>query len=410
MKILFLTNLLPYPLDNGGKIKTYTTLQGLSRADYSVDLVCFTEDKMGINDVPIELSRMCNRVEQIFLRLTTAENKKYMMQTAMRSLFSKCSFGLYKYKSQEMVLKLKKLSESTRYDCIYYDHLQMCIYKPYLDALFPGCKTVLDEHNCETLIILRNAQNSSNIVKRLFLYLEAYKLRYFEARCLNTVDASIVLSQEDYRMLRGLCKNDFPHKVIPIGVQDRGIKQNMPIEKCLNILFIGTLTWEPNNKGMQWFLREVVPLLDASGFQYSLYIVGKNPSRELKELIGVHDNIFLTGYVDSIDEYYDKCHCMVVPLFIGSGQRVKIIEAFSKGMPVVSTSIGAEGLRYSHGDNILIADNADEFVHNIVAISEEQRKKISVMGRQTYEEHYSPGAVQAKILGVIDCTVNCKQG
>ena len=184
----------------------------------------------------------------------------------------------------------------------------------------------------------------------------------------------------------------------------------MPIEKCLNILFIGTLTWEPNNKGMQWFLREVVPLLDASGFQYSLYIVGKNPSRELKELIGVHDNIFLTGYVDSIDEYYDKCHCMVVPLFIGSGQRVKIIEAFSKGMPVASTSIGAEGLRYSHGDNILIADNADEFVHNIVAISEEQRKKISVMGRQTYEEHYSPGAVQAKILGVIDCTVNCKQG
>ncbi len=154
-------------------------------------------------------------------------------------------------------------------------------------------------------------------------------------------------------------------------------------------------------------MREVVPLLDERDFQYTLYIVGKNPSRELEELIGLHENIILTGYVDSVDEYYDKCHCMIVPLFIGSGQRVKIIEAFSKGMPVISTSIGAEGLHYSHGDNILIADNADEFVRNIVAISEEQRKRISVMGRQTYEEHYSPRAVQAKIVEVIDCTINC---
>ena len=302
-----------------------------------------------------------------------------------------------------MFLTLKKLSESARYDCIYYDHLQMCIYKPYLDTLFPGCKTVLDEHNCETLIILRNAQNSSNIVKKLFLYLEAYKLRRFEAGCLNTVDASIVLSQEDYDIMRGLCKHDFPHKIIPIGVQDRGIKKQASTSgRGLNILFVGTLTWEPNDKGMQWFLREVVPSLDASGFRYSLYIVGKNPSRELKGLIGPRKNIILTGYVDSIDEYYDRCHCMVVPLFIGSGQRVKIIEAFSKGMPVVSTSIGAEGLHYSHGDNILIADDADGFVRNIVAISEEQRKRISVRGRQTYEYYYSPVAVQKEIMSMIN--------
>ena len=200
-------------------------------AGHRVDLACFTEDRMGMDDIPIELSRICNRVEQTFLRLTTAENKKHMVQIAMRSLFSRYSFGLYKYRSQDMFLTLKKLSESARYDCIYYDHLQMCIYKPYLDTLFPGCKTVLDEHNCETLIILRNAQNSSNIVKKLFLYLEAYKLRRFEAGCLNTVDASIVLSQEDYDIMRGLCKHAFPHKIIPIGVQDRGIKQNMPIEK-----------------------------------------------------------------------------------------------------------------------------------------------------------------------------------
>lgn len=402
MKILFLTNLLPYPLDNGGKIKTYTTLQGLSTAGHCVDLVCFTEDDERINNVPKELTGICNKVVKVFLRLTTAENKRYMMYIAFKSLFSRYPFGIYKYKSKEMSSKLKQFSENTKYDCIYYDHLQLCFYKSELDVLCPGCKTILDEHNCEALIVSRKAKDSSNIARKLFLILEGYKLRRFEARCLGSVNANIVLSQEDYQQLRRLCTHDFPYKVIPIGVQDRGIKQNSPIGKCLNILFIGTLTWEPNDRGMQWFLREVVPLLDRRDFRYTLYIVGKNPSKELKELVGSRGDIILTGYVDSIDEYYDKCHCMIVPLFIGSGQRVKIIEAFSKGMPVISTSIGAEGLQYSHGDNILIADNANEFVQNIVSISEGQRKKISVKGRKTYEDYYSPMAVQGKVLEVID--------
>lgn len=408
MKILFLTNLLPYPLDNGGKIKTYTTLQGLSMAGHCVDLVCFTEDRQSIYNIPKELLGICNKIEQVFWRLTTTENKKYMMQIAIRSLFSKYSFGLYKYKSQKMLLKLELLCKDTKYDCVYYDHLQLCIYKTYLDVLCPESRTVLDEHNCETLVIFRNAQNSSNVAKKLFLFLEAYKLRYFEARCLKSVDANIVLSQEDYQELKKLCKSDLPHEIIPIGVQDRGIKKIVPInDKGINILFVGTLTWEPNNSGMQWFLQKVVPLLDERDFRYTLYIVGKNPSKELRELVGSHKNIILTGYVDSVDEYYDKCHCMVVPLFIGSGQRVKIIEAFSKGMPVISTSIGAEGLNYLHGDNILIANDGNEFVQNIVAVSEELLKKISINGRQTYEDYYSPGAVQRKILEAIDCTVNC---
>lgn len=403
MRILFLTNLLPYPLDNGGKIKTYTTLQGLSMAGYDIDLVCFTENEEDVHNVPKELAVICNKVVQVFLPLTTAENKKYMLKIAMKSLFSTYSFGLYKYISRDMILKLKQLSESESYDYVFYDHLQMCVYKSYLDDFCPGCKTILDEHNCEAMIMLRSAKNSSNFIKKLFLFLEAYKLRCFEAKCLRSVDSSIILSEEDYQELKKLCKNDFLHAIIPIGVQDRGIKKNIPIDgRNMNILFVGTLTWDPNNQGMQWFLREVIPLLNKNEVHYTLYIVGKNPSKELLDLIGSHQNIIVTGYVDSVDEYYDKCHCMIVPLFVGSGQRVKIIEAFSKGMPVISTSVGAEGLHYSHGDNILIADNANEFVRNIVSLNEEQRRKLSIRGRQVYEKYYSPSAVQKKIVNVID--------
>lgn len=400
MKILFLTNLLPYPLDNGGKIKTYTTLQALAGGGHSIDLLCFTESSERNLEAEAEIKKFCASVHQIPLKLTTAENKGYMIGMAFRSLLSSYSFGLYKYQSKEMYLKLKELLQKSQYDCIYYDHLQLCVYKSYLDKLSPESKSILDEHNCEALIMGRNAGETKNLVKKLFLLLEEKKLRRFEAGQLKSADKSIVLSEEDYAELRKMCGSDFSHEIIPIGVQDRGIKKKASCQdNHLNILFVGTLTWEPNNSGIIWFLKNVIPILNRKKMDYSVYIVGKNPSSELKNIALQYDNVIVTGYVESVEEYYDKCHCMVVPLFVGSGQRVKIIEAFSKGMPVISTSIGAEGLGYIQNENILIADSAAEFAESIETVWQEDiQEKLAHNGRLLYEERYAPAAIERKVL------------
>lgn len=402
MKILFLTNLLPYPLDNGGKIKTYNTLSSLSEAGHEIDLICFTEEKNIRKDYEIEMKQLCRNVEQIYLKLTTAENMSYMMKLAMKSLFSSYSFGLYKYQSKEMKQKLEQVCRDNDYEYIYFDHLQLCVYKDYLKKVLPNAKMILDEHNCEALIMSRNANETSNKFKKVFLQIESKKLGKFESRMLDEMDINIVLSEEDYQELKRQHKGDFKHVIIPIGVQDRGIKKHIEKEKdILNLLFIGTLTWEPNNQGLVWFLKNVMPLLEKGKFKF--YIVGKNPSMEVCELVKQYDNITVTGYVESVDEYYEKCDCMVVPLFIGSGQRVKLIESFSKGMPSISTKIGAEGLDIKDHENILIANTAEEFKEAINEMNScSVRTTLSNKARECYEDNYSPKAVSKKINNVIE--------
>ena len=181
MRILFLTNLLPYPLDNGGKIKTYSVLQGLKNGGHITDLVCFTESREPNLESEAEILKLCDNVRQVSLRLTTAENIAYMIVMAAISLFSRYSFGVYKYKSGNMKKVLKELAELHQYDIVYYDHLQLCIYKPVVSALGIDCCDLLDEHNCEALIMKRNMESSRNLVKKIFFALEYHKLRRFEA-------------------------------------------------------------------------------------------------------------------------------------------------------------------------------------------------------------------------------------
>lgn len=404
MNILFLTNLLPYPMDNGGKIKTYTTLQALHNGGYNVDLVCFKENEQENEDYNNQILKLCRSVKQVKLKLTTAENKMYMIATAFKSLFSRYSFGVYKYRSEEMHNILKELLSENQYDIIYYDHLQLCVYKKSVDKMNKAAMSILDEHNCETLIMKRNADTTNNFMKKAFLKWETHKLYKFEKNNILTADKRIILSNEDYVALSEMCGTDFEHAIIPIGVQDNGIKKNTLCDsQHIDILFLGTLTWEPNNNGAIWFVKKVVPLLKNAGIDFTLYIAGKGPSDELKKATVDYDNVRITGYVESVDQYYDMCQCMVVPLFFGSGQRVKIIEAFSKGMPVISTTIGAEGLECVHEKNCLIADNEKEFKNMIVSIinSNALREKLGMEARKTYEQNYSPIAIESKILDAL---------
>mgnify|MGYP004468024851 CR=1 FL=1 len=398
MKILFLTNLLPYPLDNGGKIKTYTTLNAFATAGYEVDVLCFKECQNSMDNEELQLKKICNRIDQIYLPLTTADHMNYMIKIALKSLVSSLPFSIYKYQSKQMKMELKKRKKA-QYDIIYFDHLPMCVFLKYARTLWPNAKFILDEHNCETLIVERKAVETNNLIKKLFFSIEASKLKSFEISSISKTDKVIVLSNTDYDSLKNMTGSEFTHVVIPIGVPDRGLKEEAK-NKELKILFIGTLTWEPNNAGLIWFLEEVMPIIEQRNIGIHLYIVGKNPSEEVKRLSGKYKGkVTITGYVDSVDEYYDMCDVTIVPLFIGSGQRVKLIEAFSKGMPAISTSIGAEGLEYIDKESIVIADDKYKFAESIELLQNiETRDKLSHNCRKVYDENYAPEVISSLII------------
>lgn len=405
MKILFLTNLLPYPLDNGGKIKTYTTLKSLKSADHLIDLVCFTEDEELSKAYEIELLNVCDSVTQIPWKLTTTLNKVYMAKVALRSIFSRYSFGLLKYVSPQLIAYLNTIGKEKVYDCIYFDHLQMCVYYDIARQLWKNAEFVLDEHNCEFLIMHRNASTSKNILKRIFLKFETRKLKSFESLNLSRFDKVIVLSNEDDSMLKAIATEEVNTVIIPIGMNVP--KQTVHITNdnldTINILFLGTLSWAPNNDGILWFIKNAIPFLKKRCIKFTLTIVGKNPGDELKNQARNFEEINLVGYVDSVFPYYEKCDCMIVPLFVGSGQRVKIIEGFSFGMPIISTSIGAEGLKSKDGENILIADDAESFAEKIELIKDGNlRKKLSINANDTFVQNYSIDAVRKLICSTVE--------
>ena len=406
MKILFFTNLLPYPLDNGGKINTYTKIMALKSGGHDVDLISFKETNTDCSQYENHLRNYCTNVYQIYHRLTTMENKIYMCWIAIHSLFSKYSFGVYKYKCKEMNKLLMRIAREKSYDCIYYDHLQMYYYEPIAKKLWPNAEEIIDEHNCETIIMKRNAVITKNILKRCFLLIEARKLERFENMAIKKADKIIILSEEDEKALKlQMGGKDFNYVIIPNRiVETNKIKSsNEQMSKKLRILFIGTMTWAPNNDGVIWFIENVYKQILMVDQNIELYIVGKNPSSRLVELSKTMENITVTGYVESVDLYYELCDLMIVPLFVGSGQRIKIIEAFSRKMPVVSTSIGAEGLIFEDGRSIIIANNVSEFVEAILRLrNTELRKFIANEARKKYDKFYSTEAISFRFNQIFE--------
>ena len=221
MRILFLTNLLPYPLDNGGKIKTFSTLKALSIMGNSVDLLCFSENSENDSGNVQKLKNICNDVQFIEHKLTTKSNIKYMMAVAFKSLFSKYPFGIYKYESKQMRDVIAKKIKENDYDIIYFDHLQMYKYFNSFDR--KNVTFVLDQHNSESEIVYRTYQNSNNFLKKIFLNIEYNKIRKFEKKALSDVDKIYALSENDVESMKHLNVNLKNFSVIPIGVIDNGI-------------------------------------------------------------------------------------------------------------------------------------------------------------------------------------------
>lgn len=394
-KILFLTNLLPYPPDNGGKIKTLSVLNALSKCGLDITLVCFREDNQEVAAELLSQNAIpAKKIICLKKNLTTSNNLIEMSLIAVRSLISKLPFSVMKYKSFKLSYILKKLCNQESYDLVYYDHLQMMVYEK--DISLTRFK-LLDEHNCESELAKQRLVQANNCLKRWFFKLEYKKLRKFESKALRDVDRVILLSDQDKKLLAHVSNRDFSCDIIPISVKDRGVKSYRENIDSLRILFLGTLTWEPNIRGIEWFINEVMPFTK----NIELIVAGRGLDKRRER-----ENVHILGYVEDLDKIYDECDIMIVPLFMGSGQRVKIIEAYSKGMPVITTTIGVEGLVYANGETVLIANSKEEFLSAIDTITcIDNYLKLARGARRTYENYYSEAIIESKIIASIDSLV-----
>jgi len=377
MRILFLSQLLPLPLDAGPKIRSYYVLRYLAEAGHEVTLVCLVRPSDRKEDVDA-LGRICRSVHTIPIVRSRWKN----IRDGIRSLSAREPFLILRDRIPEMHRALAELTAGRSFDAVHSDQLWMAPYG--LKHAGPGLK-VLDQHNAVFTIPTQLAANQRNPLLRVFLQREAAKLAAFERSACRRFDRVVWVTDGDKK---AVFPQDDPGPVIPIAV-DPSCCSPLPRPDPFRITFLGGMHWPPNAEGILWFVRYIWPEVSRAAPGAVLTLIGKGAPRSLLKK-DANSKVEIAGFVPDLQPYLSETAAFIVPLRSGAGMRVKILDAWNWGLPVVSTSVGADGIRAVHDDNILIADDAESFSSGILRILQDRKlsRRLSENGRSTVESLY----------------------
>jgi len=400
MRILFLTQVLPYPLDAGPKIRAYYVLRHLAQ-QHQVTLISFVRP----NDTPEAIAHLESFCEQV-ITLPMPRSRLRDVLAMGRSLANREPFLITRDWVPEMEAALHTLLAEGHYDAVHADQLWMAQYALQVasskfqvrnpQSAFRLPRLVLDQHNAVFQIPQRMAQYEANPLKRVLLKLEWRKLARYEAQVCQQFDHVVWVTQEDLDAVQAqtqrsqspirnlqpaTCNSIIPICIAPQEVQPITLLTNQP-----NLLFLGGMHWPPNAEGVRWFVSEIWPRVREQIPAARLQIIGKSPPPELSLAPGV----IAPGYVDDVTPYWCNSRAFIVPLRAGGGMRVKILDAWARGLPVISTTIGAEGIKCQDGEDILIADTPGDFANAVVRVLSEEAlaPQLAQGGRSTVEAHY----------------------
>jgi glycosyltransferase involved in cell wall biosynthesis len=386
MRILFLSQVLPYPLDAGPKMRSYFVLRYLAQR-HQVTLLTFVRDTDRPEHIA-HLAEFCHAVHTVPMRRSRWRDLKFLLQ----SLLNRQPFLIIRDEVPAMTVQIRQLIDEGQFDLVHADQLWMAPYaliaRQAAASLPP--KLVLDQHNAVYLIPRRLAETESNPIKRQFMGREARLLATYETEVCRRFDHVVWVTEEDRRAVAALALSATtrlsPSTVIPICADPSHIK---PIERVANsrrITFLGGLHWPPNAQGVAWFFRNVFPQVRASVPEAVLTVIGKNPPPGLEG-----EGVEVTGYVADPSPYLAETVAFIVPLHAGGGMRVKILDAWSWGLPIISTTIGAEGIDIESGKDMLIADTAEAFAQAVIQVLKDPglAQRLGETGRQTVETKYN---------------------
>lgn len=377
MRIIFLSQLLPLPLDAGPKVRAYYVLRRLAEAGHEVTLVCFERATDRASDLQA-LARFCRAVETVPLLRSRAKD----LRDGVRSVFSDTPFLILRDRVPAMDARVQRVLASGSWDAVHADQLWMA---PYAARVSNGLLKVLDQHNAVFRVPERLAVNQRNPVLKGLLRREAAKLARFEREMLGRFDRVVWVAAED---LAAFPRDDRAQRrdaVIPIAV-DPGAARPVERRRPFRVTFLGGIHWPPNAEAVRWFAERVWPRVAAAVPDCVFTVIGKGSPGRLRHA----PRIEITGYVADLAPYLEDTAAFVVPLLTGAGMRVKILDAWCWGLPVVSTSIGAEGVEGAHGENLLIGDEPEAFAAHVIRVLRDKSEaaEIARNGRATVEARY----------------------
>lgn len=392
MRILYLSQVLPYPPDAGPKVRSYHVLQYLA-GRHEITLVAFSRPADRREYIE-HLRSLCRSVHTLPMPRSPSHNARHLL----RALFSGQPFLIARDHVPAMIQLLRRLVQEAAaagrpFDAVHADQLWMVPYAlAAAAAVRPSTRPrlVLDQHNAVFLIPRRLTQHEKNPLRKLLLQREERFMRAFEVTACRQFDHVVWVTAQDRAAVEQAAAPDTlpPSTVIPICVD---VQVKRPIARhpgAHRVTFLGGLHWPPNAAGLQWFFRRVWPEVHREVPDAVLTVIGRDPPPELAA--APREHLDITGYVDDPTPYLRDTAAFIVPLHAGGGMRVKIVDAWAWGVPVVSTTIGAEGLAYRAGENLLIEDSETGFAAAVVRLLQdvELQRRLAAAGRQTAEQHY----------------------
>ncbi|MBI2843216.1 MAG: glycosyltransferase [Armatimonadetes bacterium] len=402
MKILFLTQLFPYPPVCGGTIRSYNLLRHLG-ACHDVTLVSFVRKEPTKEEMEA-ISFLCSEIRTVTIRRSAAANLKF----AALSLLSGRPFIILRDRVPAMQSIVDDLAQTGEFDLVYVDHLQMAQYVTGLDS----CPKILDEHNVEWKIIERVGENERLSPKGLFALVESRKLRKWELEACESFDCVLTVTENDRRTLAEWNKNIKNIHCVPIGVDFDSFRKVDLRPVSRDIVSIATMSWPPNIDSILYFAREIYPLIKSRVDGVRLVVAGSNPPDEIRRLSKTDGSIEVTGFVEDIYQVANRAAAFIVPLRSGSGLRVKILNAMAMGLPIVSTSVGCEGIGAEDGRHLLVTDGAREFADAVVRLITDfdLRRRLGENGMEFAVRNYSWDSIYRKLDQALEMVGEHREG
>jgi polysaccharide biosynthesis protein PslH len=391
MKLLILSTKLPYPPKDGGAIATLGLSTGLAAAGIDVTMLTLNTRKHFFppDQIPESIRNTIN------FHTADTDTSVRPLRAVMNLLFSRRPYIAERFDNRRFNSLLKELIMQEEFDIVQLEG-------PYLDASVPlirkhsRAKIALRAHNVEHEIWERKWKNEGRFLLRLYYRNLAKRVLRLERRLINGVDLLVPISDRDGQRLLAFSKN-LQSITIPAGIDLAGYPENS-VKSTHDICFIGALDWIPNQEGLLWFNREVLPHLHSSSPSVKIHIAGRNaPESFVKKL--THPAIHFHGEVEDAGNFLEPFSIMAVPLLSGSGMRIKILEGMARGMCIVTTAIGAEGIPATDGKDILIAGNGRQFAENLLRLMHDPAlaRSVSVAARQMIKEKFDTFAIAGRL-------------
>jgi glycosyltransferase involved in cell wall biosynthesis len=398
-KILFLTQIVPFPPDAGPKVKTYHVIRALVGQGHFVTLVSFVRPEEVRHTAALQ--EICEAVHTVPILRSRIADVGYMI----RSYLTNRPFLIERDDLRPMQETVNRLVQTNDFQFIHADQLTMVQFAIKGASAFPDKKpkVIFDAHNAVWTIVERMKENAPFFLKPV-LAIESKRVKQYEGELLQTVDHVLAVTEIDRNLLEdalrfsktGKNESISPVSVIPIAVDTEKLQPIARKAGSKNIVTLGTLHYPPNADGIRWFFNEVFPLVQKQVPDATLTIIGKNPPQDFVELAEHNPGtIRVTGYVDDLVPYLEESALMVVPVRAGGGMRVRILEAFAYAMPVVTTTVGLEGIHGTPDHDVLVADTPADFANRTAELLQNTilQEKLSTNGRELATMKYDWQAV-----------------